>query len=79
MTNRLPAETVNLNIDGWRLAVSLARDPDNGEVFEVVFVVRHGKEGTELDRKFHELGIQLSRAIQGRDPETGDALRGDPL
>ena len=44
--NRLPAETVNLNIGGW---------------------------------KFHELGIQLSRAIQGRDPLTGEEVRGGPL
>ena len=76
--NRLPAETVNLNIGGWMLAVSIARSVD-GEVRELVFVERAGKVGSELDEKFHELGIQLSRAIQGRDPLTGEEVRGDPL
>ena len=77
--NRLPAETVNLDIGGWKLAVSIARSTINNEVREIVFVERAGKAGSELDEKFHELGVQLSRAIQGRDPETGDAVRGDPL
>ena len=77
--NRLPAETVNLDIGGWKLAVSIARSTINNEVREIVFVERAGKAGSELDEKFHELGVQLSRAIQGRDPETGDDVRGDPL
>jgi len=48
--------------------VSLAyRD---GKLHELVFVGR-GKIGSGIDLMFHDLGIQLSRAIQGRDPETG--------
>jgi|TARA_R110002074_G_scaffold159960_3_gene317312 hypothetical protein len=77
--NRLPAETVNLDIGGWKLAVSIARSTINNEVREIVFVERAGKAGSELDEKFHELGVQLSRAIQGRDPLTGEEVRGDPL
>jgi hypothetical protein len=69
--DRLPAETIQLDIDGFRIAVSLAHCPDTGALRELVFVTRPAKEGTELNNMFRELGIQLSRAIQGRDPVTG--------
>ena len=70
--NRLPAETMNMDIDGFKVAVSLAYSPNTGRLREVVFVQRPGKEGTDLNNIFRELSIQLSRAIQGRDPVTGN-------
>ncbi len=80
MRRRLPSETVEFALGAvedasgtshiHKLAVSLARDPDTGAVVEVVFVSR-GKIGHGLDLLLHDLGVKLSRAIQGRDPETG--------
>ena len=77
--NRLPADTVDLDIDGYSIAVSLAYGPDTGELREMVFVKRPGKEGSHLDRMFQELGVQLSRAIQGRNPATGDEPKVEPI
>lgn len=51
------------------LEVSLAYGADD-ILREVVFVGR-GKIGQGLDVLLHDLGIKLSRAIQGRDPDTG--------
>jgi len=53
------------------LEVSLAYD-DHNTLREVAFVGR-GKIGHGIDMMMHELGIKLSRAIQGRDPDTGEA------
>jgi hypothetical protein len=39
---------------------------------EINFVGR-GKIGHGVDAMLHELGIKLSRAIQGRNPDTGTA------
>lgn len=72
---RLRCETVPMTIrigDGeHRLAVCLAVD-DDLRLRELNFVTR-GKIGQGLDDMLTELGIQLSRIIQGRDPETGEA------
>ncbi len=76
MFRRIPCETVSLTLgatednEGHRLSVSLARDPTTGRLREVVFVGR-GKIGHGLDGMLHELGIKLSRIIQGRNPDTG--------
>jgi hypothetical protein len=76
---RIEAETVSLTLkvpaaDGklatHLLEVSLAYGAD-GRLREVVFVGR-GKVGHGLDLLLHDLGIKLSRAIQGRDPDTGE-------
>ena len=75
--NRLNAETVDLHIDGYSISVSLAYGPATGELRELVFTKRPGKQGSHLDLMFHELGVQLSRAIQGRDPATGDEPKGE--
>jgi hypothetical protein len=48
------------------LTVALAYD-GSGVLREVNFVGR-GKIGHGVDAMLHELGIKLSRAIQGRDP-----------
>ena len=75
---RLNGETVSLVLaipasDGKMaqhpLDVSLMYDKA-GTLREVVFVGR-GKIGHGLDLLLHDLGIKLSRAIQGRDPDTG--------
>ena len=74
---RLPSETVALTLElaegAHRLDVSLCRDADTGELREIVFVGR-GKIGQGLDLMLHDLGIKLSRAIQGRDPNTGAVI-----
>jgi hypothetical protein len=82
--NRLPSETVSVQLGatdecaGHELAISLAYERIlDGKLHvlrEVVFVSR-GKIGNGLDAMLHELGIKLSRAIQSRDPETGEALK----
>lgn len=73
---RLRSETVSIDLDAGpdpagapaihRFDVSLAYG-ENGILREVVFVGR-GKVGHGIDLLFHDLGIKLSRAIQGRDP-----------
>lgn len=59
--------------------ICLAYD-DDGVLREVNFVGR-GKIGHAIDLMFHDLGIALSRAIQGRNPTTGQPwkLRGITL
>ena len=77
---RLWAESVDLTLNLGKghhfLTVSLAFDRPpwdengRGELREIAFVGR-GKVGGGIDILLHDLGIQLSRAIQGRDPDTG--------
>jgi len=73
---RLRSETYSLELKigagSHRLDVSIARDGDD-RVREVAFVGR-GKIGLGLDTLLHELGIQVSRAIQRRDPQTGKPI-----
>jgi hypothetical protein len=70
---RLESTTVDLVIalgaGQHNLSVSLCYSP-SGRLTEIAFVGR-GKIGQGLDEMLRELGIQLSRAIQGRDPQTG--------
>jgi hypothetical protein len=59
--------------DGFHdLTVSLVSDAQ-GHIREIAFV-RRGKPGGTLDQMFIELGVMLSRALQGRSPETGEAV-----
>ena len=51
------------------ITVSVARDPF-GHPLEVVFVGR-GKSGHGIDLMFADLGVKLSKILQGRDPEGG--------
>ncbi len=78
-TARLNAETYDLTIyagmtDGkqvWhQVTVSVAR-LKNGQIHEIAFVGRPGEEGSQLDLMYRNLGIQLSRVFQRRDPATG--------
>ncbi len=86
-TARLDAETYDLRLYGgkardggaiwYEVSVSIARlegaGGKPGPVHEIVFIKRPGKIGQGLDAAFRDLGIQLSRAIQDRDPLTGAA------
>lgn len=73
---RLRSETVSLSLHVGsgchRLDISLAYDGD-GLLRELAFVGR-GKIGHGLDDMLRELGIQLSRAIQRRHPDTGQPV-----
>lgn len=70
--NRIPSTTWDVTIgEGHHLKISLAYEKDGGALREVVFVGR-GKSGHGLDDMLSELGIKLSRIIQGRDPESGE-------
>lgn len=75
---RLRGETVPFRLELENgvhdLAVSLMYD-ETLSLHEVVFVTR-GKIGQGLDHLLTDLGIKLSRAIQGRDPNTGEASEG---
>ena len=50
--------------------VCLAYDREG--VLRELNIVSRGKIGHGLDLALHDLGIKLSRAIQGRDPDTGE-------
>ena len=75
---RLRSETVTFHLNAGTdeapalhtFDVQLAFDGKN-QLREVAFVSR-GKIGHGLDILFSDLGVKLSRAIQGRDPDTGD-------
>ena len=70
---RLRSETVSLTLKlgngEHKLDLSMAYD-GSGVLREVVFVGR-GRIGLGLDDLLRELGPQISRAIQGRNPDTG--------
>lgn len=73
---RLPAETFKVTLSGGhRVYMSLGYSPESGELREVAFVgKKKSDENGALDNLLHELGVYLSRAIQDRDPETGDEI-----
>lgn len=74
---RLPAETLHLTLEletgKHDLDVSLAYDPKTMVLREIAFVAR-GKIGQGMDLLFQDLSIKLSRAIQGRNPDTGEPI-----
>ncbi len=81
---RLVTETYDAMVEGHALQISVARDAPPrrdpatgtlvlGQPVEVVFVSR-GKIGQGMDLLLSNLGIAISRAIQGRDPNTGEAV-----
>ena len=71
---RLVSETVSFDLEvgegRHHLDLSIARD-QGGHVRELVFVGR-GKIGHGLDAMLRDLGVKISRAIQRRNPMTGD-------
>ena len=78
---RLPSVTTTVKIGvaddgggGHTLEISLVYlDTEPAQLVEVVFQSA-GKIGSGLDLLLQELGIKLSRFIQGRHPETGEPL-----
>jgi hypothetical protein len=74
---RLQSETVSLTLDlengQHRVDFSMAYD-GRGTLREIVFVGR-GKIGQGLDMLLHEISIKASRAIQRRDPDTGELVK----
>ncbi len=76
-----------LNSDTVSMTLEVPAGPDNtvthaldvslvyfrGALHEIAFVGR-GKIGQGMDLLLQDLGLKLSRAIQGRDPDTGDVL-----
>jgi len=71
--NRIPNETFPIILDGGhKVNCTLAYNPNNCELREVTFTGREkSTDDGSVDMLLRELGIKLSRAIQGRDPETG--------
>ena len=55
-----------------RIYITIARD-ETGRPMELAFSGR-GKIGSGMDQMLVNLGVIVSRAIQDRDPTTGDVL-----
>jgi hypothetical protein len=68
--SRLDARNYTAVIADHEVSFAIAFHPDTGEAFEVAFTER-GKIGQGIDLLLHDLSIALSRALQGRDPQTG--------
>lgn len=77
-TRRLPGETVSMTLDvaaangevaHHKLEMTMAYA--DGILHEISFGGR-GKIGQGMDHLLTDLGIKISRALQGRDPDTGD-------
>ena len=72
--SRLPSETFTIRVTGGELpdgtlvkhTLEVTLSYYKGKVYDVIFVGR-GKTGHGIDLMFTDLGIQLSRAMQGRD------------
>lgn len=72
---RLPSQTFNMLLQTGNgvhnLDISIAYHPETGCPQEVVFVTR-GKIGQAMDHLLSDIGIGVSRALQNRDPNTGE-------
>ena len=68
MTLEVPA--ADGNVARHKLDLTMAYAPD-GTLHEIAFGGR-GKIGQGMDLLLRDLGIKVSRAIQGRNPDTGD-------
>jgi hypothetical protein len=76
---RLRSESVNFTLhagpDGKAThSMTLCLAYDGGGVLHELNIVSRGKIGHGLDLALHDLGIRISRAIQGRNPDTGEML-----
>lgn len=71
---RLASTTWDLSLPSMadKYQLTLGFRPD-GTLHEVAFVSR-GKIGSGMDQLLVDLGIQISRAIQGRNPSTGEVI-----
>jgi hypothetical protein len=76
---RLQSETFALKLTGGELSngtrvvhyLDVTFSYLGDRVHDIIFVGR-GKVGHGIDLMFQDLGIQLSRALQGRDPLQGE-------
>ena len=73
---RLWGENFDLSIrlGEGRHAFTLTVARDEHDIPREISFVGRGKTGAGLDQFLLELGIQCSRAMQRRDPATGEAL-----
>jgi hypothetical protein len=75
---RLPSDTHTLTLTGGMLPdgtlaqqqIEVSVTYLGTRVWNIIFVGR-GKTGHGIDLMFNDLGIQLSRILQGRDPREG--------
>ena len=78
---RLYSETLDFRLPVGRsfydLTVSLVFDDSAAHALREIAFVRRGKSGSELDEMFVQLGVMLSRAVQRRDPHTGESVDGE--
>ncbi len=76
VARRLPAFTEQARVAGFDLALTIAvADPD-GRVVEIQLNRAGRAGGQQLDLLLDELGLRLSRALQGRRASTGAGRRG---
>ncbi len=78
---RLYSETLDLRLPVGRsfheITVSLVYDDSATHALREIAFVRRGKSGGHLDVMFTQLGVMLSRAVQRRDPHTGESVDGE--
>jgi hypothetical protein len=78
---RLYSETLDIPLPIERgvhhLTVSFVYDDSEMRALREIAFVRRGKSGGGLDQLFVQLGVMLSRALQRRDPVTGDPIDGE--
>lgn len=69
---RLQSDTYHATLIGrHRITITVSRDAAGHPV--EILLTTGGKIGAEMDQLLVDLGVSISRAMQGRDPETGDA------
>ena len=66
LSNRRPTETVTANTRFGRIHCSISLHPETGLPCEMFFTGR-GTTGSEIEDILLELGIGLSKALQGED------------
>lgn len=81
--NRRPTESQVVDAPGFSFTVRVGFDPKSGAPMEV-FIDHRGKPGSPLDEALYQVGVTLSRMMQGDDrPVTNergeDALTDEAL
>ena len=67
LPNRRPNETISANTRFGKIHATISYHPETGLPCEFFFTGR-GKTGQAVDEILYELGVGLSRALQGKDP-----------
>jgi hypothetical protein len=70
---RLDSRNVSFAIQGHAVTAELGYDAETRHLVEIAFS-EAGKVGQGMHLLLADLGVKLSRAIQGRDAETGEDL-----